>query len=269
MNLGRLRPAVAAALLVAGMARSQEKRTPTPAPTPPDVEPILSEPDLGGYRRVTGETPTPTRTPTPPRNPRLVAALESSEDEDFERVALFDDGTLMLVQKYRGRGVPRSKALAPSEVDVVRRVVREALLVPASRAGGLERSVADLHGRKVRLEVAEDGGGVRIFTTEDLAQLPLAVGRAKGALEDLRARFFKSDPKETAWDPSGVKTGDLLRHRIYGNWFRVVRDDSFEQSLELVELSDVGARMLVARGQLPPLFESPALAGPTPTPAGR
>jgi hypothetical protein len=232
---------------------------------------MMAEPELRGYRRVPGEgTRTPTPTATPVRNPRLVAAIESEQGFDFERVALFDDGTLVLIQRYRGRGVPRYKQLAASEVDVVRRVVSEALVVQAPGGSPSERSVADLQGRRLRLEVARDDGSVWIFASEDLTQIPLAVGRAKGALEDLRSRFFRSDPKETAWDPSGVKAGDLLHHRIYAAWYRVVRDDAFEPSLELEELYGVnGARMLIARGQLPSLFESPALAPPTPTPRSR
>jgi hypothetical protein len=227
----------------------------------------MADPELRGYRRVPLDgTKTPTPTATPVRSPRLVGAIESEQGLDFERVALFDDGTLVLIQRYRGRGIPRYKQLAASEVDVVRRVVREALLVPASGGSPSERSVADFQGRRLRLEVARDDGSVWIFASEDLTQIPLAVGRAKGAMEDLRSRFFRTDPGETAWDPSGVKTGDLLHHRIYAAWYRVVRDDAFEPSLELEEISNIGVRMLVARGQLPSLFESPALAPPTPTP---
>ena len=258
--------------VLAGFARAQEGRTPTPTPTPEPAaaEPIMAEPEFQGYRRVPAEgTKTPTPTATPVRNPRLVAAIESEQGLDFERVALFDDGRLVLIQRYRGRGIPRYKQLAPSEVDVVRRVVREALVVPSSGGAPSERSVADQQGRRLRLEVAREDGSVWMFASEDMAQMPLPVGRAQGAMEDLRSRFFRTDPKETAWDPSGVKAGDLLLHRIYAVWYRVVRDDMFEPSLELEEISSIGARMLIARGQLPSLFESPALAPPTPTPGNR
>lgn len=258
--------------VLAGFARAEEGRTPTgtPTPEPAAAEPIMTDPQLQGFRRIPAEgAKTPTPTATPVRTPRLVAAIESEQGLDFERVALFDDGRLVLIQRYRGRGIPRYKQLAPSEIDVVKRVVREALVVPSAGGAVAERSVADLQGRRLRLEVARDDGSVWIFASEDLTQLPLAIGRAKGAMEDLRARFFLSDPKETAWDPSDVKSGDLLRHRIYAAWYRVVRDDAFEPSLELEEISGIGARMLIARGQLPSLFESPALAPPTPTPVGR
>jgi hypothetical protein len=230
----------------------------------------MAEPEFEGYHRVPAEgAKTPTATATPVRSPRLVAAIESEQGPDFERVALFDDGRLVLIQRYRGRGVPRYKELAPSEVDVVRRVVREALLVPTSGGPPPEKSVADLRGRRLRLEVARDDGSVWVFSLEDLTQIPLAVGRAQGAMEDLRARFFRSDPAETAWDPSGVKEGDLLRHRIYAAWYRVVRDDTFEPSLELEEISGIRERMLIARGQLPALFENPAEAPPTPAAGNR
>ncbi len=254
-------------VVVSGLGSAQDRTVSSPTPVQtPRPEPIQLEPVPKGFRRVTSE-PTPSPTPTPFRTPHLLAALESEEDQDFERVALFDDGTLMRIQRYKGRGVPRFKQLTSSEVDLVRCVVREALLVPVPASP--ERSVADLHGRRIRMEIADEDGRSRLFATEELTALPLAVGRAKAALEDLRDRFFKSDPKETDWDPSRVKTGDLLRHRIEGTWYRVVRDDAFEASLELEEVSEIGARMLIARGQLPSLFESPAAAGPTPTPPGR
>ena len=136
---------------------------------------------MQGYRRVPGEgTRTPTPTATPVRNPRLVAAIESEQDLDFERVALFDDGRLVLIQRYRGRGIPRYKQLAASEVDVVRRVVREALVVRPRAALPSERSVADQQGRRLRLEVAREDGSVWMFASEDMTQIPLAVGPGPG-----------------------------------------------------------------------------------------
>ncbi len=253
------------ALVCGGAAARDGAPTPTPAETP-RPEPIRPEPVPRGFRRVT-LSPTPSPTATPFRAPRLVAALESEQGEDLERLALFDDGSLVLVRRYQGRGVPRYRKLTPDEVDVVRGVVREAL---QSKPADLpDRSVAGSRGRKLRLEVASDGGGSRVFAMDDGTAVPLAVGRARAALEDLRGRFFASDVKETAWDPSAVKTGDLLRHRVYRSWYRVVRDDAFERSLELQEMSEFGARMLLSREQLPALFESPAEAGPTPTPGGR
>ncbi len=249
-------------------AASEEERsgsTPTPEVTP-RPEPVLRETPPPGFRRVTGE-PTATPTPTPLVRPKLVAALESREGPDTERVALFDDGTLVLVRTYKGRHVLRRKELSGSELDLYRKVCAEALLAPAT-SGLRERALSDV-ARVIRVEVARPEGGSRIFETDDLTQLPLAVGRAKAALEDLRSRFYQTDAKETTWDPKGVRTGDYLRYRSNGSWYVVVRDDSFEPSFEVEEVGGLRNRMLLLREQLSKLFDNPAEAGspPIPTPA--
>jgi len=265
MRSGRF-PSPALLALVAGLAGAQERPAPTPLPAEtPRPEPMRPEPVPFGYRRVTAE-PTPTATPTPVRTGKLVAALESAEGTDIERVAVFDDGTLVHVQTYRDRKTIRRKELTAAEVDVVRRVAGEALLVPSVWAVR-ERAIPDLKGRRTRLEVAGSDGALRVFETDDLTQLPLPVGRARGAMEDLRSRFFRSDPTETAWDPKDVRKGDLLRYRADGSFYVVVRDDAFESSLELQEAAGLGNRMLLNRSQLPGLFEDPVTAArPTPTP---
>ncbi|MGE5345292.1 MAG: hypothetical protein ACM3JH_04990 [Acidithiobacillales bacterium] len=245
-------------------AQAEERSGPTPVPeaTPPP-EPVVRETPPPGFRRVTGE-PTATPTPTPLVRPKLVAALESREGPDTERVAFFDDGTLVLVRTYKRRPVLRRKELSGSEVDLYRKVCAEALLVPATWAVR-ERAFSDV-AKVIRVEVARPEGGSRIFETDDLTQLPLAVGRAKAALEDLRSRFYQTDTKETNWDPKGVREGDYLRHRSDGSWYVVVRDDSFEPSLEVEEAGGLRNRMLLLREQLPKLFENPADAGPPPIP---
>jgi len=268
-----MNPAAVSVLLAAGAlfgsaAWAQER--PAPTPTPAEAlrpEPIRPDPPPPGFRRVTSE-PTAVPTPTPFSHPKLVAALESSEGEDSERVALFDDGTLVIVQTYKGRHTLRKKELTSAEVDLFRRVFADALLVPTTW-GMRERALGDLKGRRIRVEVADPEGRVRPFETDDLTQLPLAVGRAKGALEDLRSRFFRADPKETTWDPKGVRRGDFLRYRSDGAWYVVVRDDSFEPSLELQEAGGLRNGMLLLRDQLPKLFENPADAGAPPFPTAR
>ncbi len=257
--------------LVSASASSQESAAPgptlTPAPTvTPRPEPVLRETPPPGFRRVTGE-PTATPTPTPLSEPKLVAALESREGPDTERVALFDDGTLVLVRTYKGRHVLRRKELTGSEVDLYRKVCAEALLAPAT-GGVRERAFSDVT-RVIRVEVARPEGGSRLFETDDLSRLPLAVGRATAALEDLRSRFDQTDAEETNWDPKGVRAGDYLRHRSDGSWYVVVRDDSFEPSLEVEEAGGLRNRMLLLREQLPKLFENPAKAGPPPIPTPR
>jgi hypothetical protein len=251
------------------------RATPTPLPTPPPTP----APSFFDEKRRSAFTPTPAGTPrlpgapTPgpteiPHDPHLVAALESEQGDGLERVAVFDDGTLVLVNRYKGRPIITRKTLSPAEVDLVRRVSAEALVIPDIRQA--ERGVlAAGNARRIHIEVVDPTGAVRTWAFDDLTELPLPVGRARGALEDVRSRFFREDPKDTEWDASKVKTGDLLKRRTDGVWFRVVRDDSFERNLEIAEAEgDISVRLFVVREEIPKLFEDPANA-PPPTPRWR
>ena len=219
-------------------------------------------------------TPVPTATalPTPEaRDPHLIAALESRQGVGMERVALFDDGTLVRVRGYRSERLVDRKAISREEIDVIRRVCREALAVRATDVEDPRRSaLGDAQARRITVEVADPAGGSRVFAYDDLTSLPLAVGRARGALEDLRSRFEKEDPAETTWDTKPLKDGDLLRRRADGVWYRVVHDDALDHDFELEELDASGEqgshklRIFVYRGDLPRLFENPASAGPRP-----
>src|ERR1035437_9908166 len=161
--------------------------------------------------------PTPTALPTPTpekRDPHLIAALESRQGIGMERVALFDDGTLVRVRGYRGEQIVDRKAISQEEIAVVRRVCLEALAVRARDVEDPGRSVlGDAEARRITLEVADLAGGSRVYTYDDLASLPLAVGRARGAMEDLRGRFEKQDLAETKWDTTPLKRGGFLRRR--------------------------------------------------------
>ncbi|MDL2716741.1 MAG: hypothetical protein PT977_03215 [Acidobacteriota bacterium] len=232
---------------------------PTPAPSP---------------------TQFPTLTPTPEkRDPRLVAALESRQGLGMDRIALFDDGSLVHVRGFRSERIVDRKALAIEEVAIVRGVCLEALTVRAKDVDDPARSVlGDAGGRRITLEIAVPGGGTRVYTYDDFASLPIAVGRARGALEDLGSRFEKQDLAETKWDTGGLRPGALLRRRSDGVWYRVVHDDALDHDFELEELAAGGApgsskmRMFAYRGDLPRLFEDPAVAGQRPpdaTPAMR
>ncbi|MEO8585106.1 MAG: hypothetical protein ABI584_03010 [Acidobacteriota bacterium] len=247
-------------LLLALLAASPVP-TPVPAPAP-------------------STTQLPTVTPTPEkRDPRLVAALESRQGLGMDRVALFDDGSLVHVRGFRDERLVDRKALAIEEVAVVRGVCLEALTVRSKDVDDPSRSVlGDAGGRRITLEIAVPGGGSRVYTYDDFASLPLAVGRARGALEDLRSRFDKQDLAETKWDTGGLRPGSLLRRRSDGVWYRVVHDDALDHDFELEELAAGGApgspkmRMFAYRGDLPRLFEDPSVAGQRPpeaTPAMR
>ena len=223
-----------------------------------------------------GPTPAPTVTPRPTptrerRDPGLVAALESRQGLGMERVALFDDGTLVRVRGFRDQKLVDRKSLAPEEVALVRGVCLEALSVPAKDVDDPTRSVfGDAEGRRLTLEIADPKGGSRVYVYDDLASLPLVVGRARGALEDLRGRFDKQDVRETKWDTTGLRSGAFLRRRSDGVWYRVVHDDALDHDFELEELAASGEqgsfkmRVFVYRGDLPRLFEDPSVAGSKP-----
>lgn len=227
--------------------------TPTPVPAAPRGRPTPAV--------------TPSPTPTPElRDPHLVAALFSSQGDGAERVALFDDGTLVLVDTYKGYRTVKRKSLSSEEVDLVRKVCSEALVV--SESTRLGAALTEASARRVGIEVADPPRGSKTFTYDDTSELPLPLGRARGALEDLRSRFFRPDPKELYWDPSGVKARHYLRLRSDGRWFRVVRDDAIDENMELEEVEG-GMSLFVVRGGLPNLFEDPATAKPPVTPLHR
>jgi hypothetical protein len=241
----------AAAALFAALGAALLAAEPAPTPTP---------------------TPIPLPTATPDRrDPHLVAALESRQGIGMERVALFDDGTLVRVRVYRGERTIDRKDVSREEIDVVRRVCLEALAVRAKDVEDPGRSVlGDAGARRVTLEVTDPAGGSRVYAYDDLVSLPLPVGRARGAMEDLRGRFEKQDLGETKWDAVLVKKGTYLKRRSDGAWYRVVHDDALDHDFELEELERDGEqgsnklRIFVYRGDLPRLFEDPAVAGARP-----
>lgn len=217
-------------------------------------------------------TATPTRTPEI-RNPRLVIALESWQGVGRERTALFDDGTLVKVLSFRGVDTMDRRTVSPQELEVIKRVCQDALAVERRDVEDPARMVlGDSAARRMRLEIADGPGKIRAYPFDELSTLPLAVGHARGAIEDLRARFEKEDPSEVNWDTKGLKAGSLLRKRSDGVWYRVVHDDALDHDFELEELAVSGGegshkmRLFLYRGDLARLFENPEKAGPAPTP---
>lgn len=221
-----------------------------------------------------GAAPRPTPTPSPaaaaepspsaeeavatprPDDKTLVAALDVVQGEGKERVSLYRDGTLALSRTYEGVRTLKKKVLSPEEVDLVERVCAEALAVELSefRADVLGRG----EPRTFRVEVGRPGGEPRAFSFDELAAVPLALGRARGALEELLDRFDeKAVSQEELWDPEGVKSGDVLVRRGDERLFRVVRDDTFVRSVELLEVQRSLERLVVLREELPKLFKSP------------
>ncbi len=223
-------------------------------------------------------TPTPTATATPTRtpevrNPRLVIALESWQGVGRERTALFDDGTLVKVLSFRGVDTLERRVVSPQELEVIKRVCQDALVVERRDVEDPGRMVlGDSSARRMRLEIADGPAKIRAYPFDDFATLPLAVGHARGAIEDLRARFAKEDPSEISWETKGLKAGWLLKKRSDGVWYRIVHDDSLDHDFEMEELVVSGGdgshklQLFLYRGDIPRLFENPERAGPAPTP---
>lgn len=223
-------------------------------------------------------TPTPTATATPTRtpevrNPRLVIALESWQGAGRERTALFDDGTLVRVVNFRGVETLERRVVSGQELEVIKRVCQDALVVERRDVEDPARMVlGDSSARRMRLEIGEGAGRIRSYPFDEVSTLPLAVGHARGAIEDLRARFAKEDPSEISWDTSRLKAGSLLKKRSDGVWYRIVHDDALDHDFELEELAVTGGegshklRLFLYRGDVPRLFENPEKAGPAPTP---
>lgn len=218
-----------------------------PRPTPAPAPAAAAEPSPSAEEAVA--------TPRPD-DKTLVAALDVVQGEGKERVSLYRDGTLALSRTYEGVRTLKKKVLSPEEVDLVERVCAEALAVERSefRADVLGRG----EPRTFRVEVGRPGGEPKAFAFDELAAVPLALGRARGALEGLLDRFDeKAVSQEELWDPGGVKSGDVLVRRGDERLFRVVRDDTFVRSVELLEVGRSLERLVVLREELPKLFKSP------------
>lgn len=198
---------------------------------------------------------TPTETPRP-EDKTLVAALDVEQGDGKDRVSLYRDGTLVLVRTYLGVRTVKKRSLSEVEVDVIRRVSAGALRVdvPEYRIDVLGATKP----RRFRIEVGRDGDLPKVFVVDELARVPLALGRARGALEELLARFDESSAEHwQKWDPAAVKAGDVLVRRDDGQRYRVVRDDAFVRSLELLEADRGLQRLVVLREELPKLFLPP------------
>ncbi len=228
--------------LLLGLALAGAAPRPTPAPTP-TANPTASAEDA---------VPTPR-----PDDKTLVAALDIVQGEGRERVSLYRDGTLALSRTYEGVRTLKKKVLSPEEVELVEKVCAEALTLDVSDFR------ADVLGggepRWFRIEVGRPGEPPRAFRFDELAGVPLPLGRARGALEGLLDRFDeKVVSEEELWDPAAVRTGDVLVRRGDEMRFRVVRDDTFVRSLELLEVERNLERLVVLREEIPKLFKDPA-----------
>lgn len=195
-----------------------------------------------------------------PEDKTLVASFEVVQGEGRDRLSLYRDGTLALAKTYAGVRTIRKKVLSEEEVDFVRRVSSEALVLDVAeyRVDVLGRA----DRRWYRIEVARPGALPRDFVFDELARVPLALGRARSALEALLGRFEESGASsDDVWDASSLKRGDVLKNRSDGKRYRIVRDDAFVRSLEMVEEERGLQRLVVLREDVPRLFLPPSGAG--------
>jgi len=195
--------------------------------------------------------------PTRPDDKTLVASLDIEQGAGKERLSLYRDGTLVLVKTYEGVRKVKKKVLSEEEVDVIRRVCKEAMSLDVVdyQVDVLGRS----EPRRFRIEVGRKDELPRVFRFDELARVPLVLGRARGALEGLLERFDESTvSQDDLWDPSKLRRGDVLTHRKDGRKYRIDRDDIFVRSLELVEAARSLQRLIILREDVPKLFLNPA-----------
>jgi len=195
--------------------------------------------------------------PARPDDKTLVASFEIEQGQGKERLSVYRDGTLALVKTYLGVQILKKKVLTTDEVDFVRRVCAETLTLDLSQftVDALRRGPP----RRFRIEVGRPDEEPRVFWFDELAQVPLVLGRARGALEGLLDRFDESTvSQDDLWDPSALKTGDVLTRRADRKRYRIVRDDMFVRSLEMLEVERTLQRLVVLRDEIPRLFYDPS-----------
>ena len=209
--------------------------------------------------------PAGTREPADAKAPRaddktLVASFDVEQGEGKERLSLYRDGTLALVRTYAGVRSVKKKVLSEEEVELVGKVCSEAMSLD------VDEYHVDVLGRaeprRFRIEVGRGEALPRVFQFDELARVPLVLGRARGALEGLLARFDESTvSQDDLWDPSRLRAGDVLTRRTDGKRYRIVRDDAFVRSLEMLEEERSLQRLVILREDVPKLFRDPAADG--------
>ena len=198
--------------------------------------------------------------PPRPDDKTLVAALDVVQGEGKDRVSLYADGTLALVRTYEGVRTLKVRRLSEEEVDLVRRISTEAMTLDEAEYH------TDILGRgeprRFRVEIGRSDGLPRVFLFDELARVPLVLGRVRNALEELLGRFDeKTVSEDELWDPSGLAVGDVLIQRTDGKPYRVVRDDAFVRSLEMIEVERTLQRLLILREDVPKMFHRPGYGG--------
>lgn len=222
--------------------------------------PVQATPSSASTPRsgVVESTDTAPPTPTPrPEDKTLVASLDIEQGAGKDRLSVYRDGTLVLVKTYEGVRKVKKKVLSEEEVGIIRKVCREAMSLDVSEYH--VDVLGDARPRRFRIEVGRDAAPPRVFEFDELARVPLVLGRARGALEGLLDRFDETTvSQDDLWDPSGLRRGDVLTRRADGMRYRIDRDDAFVRSLEMVEVVRSLQRLVILREDVPKLFLDPA-----------
>lgn len=223
---------------------------------PPTSSPPGSPPSHSRVEPVETTEAPPKKTPRPD-DKTLVASLDIEQGAGKDRLSLYRDGTLVLVKTYEGVRKVKKKLLSEEEIEIIRRVCREAMSLDV-----VDYQVDVLGStkpRRFRIEVGRQDDLPRVFRFDELARVPLVLGRARGALEGLLERFDETTvSQDDLWDPSKLRRGDVLKHRKDGSLYRVDRDDAFVRSLELVESARSLQRLILLREDVPKLFLDPS-----------
>jgi hypothetical protein len=232
-------------LLLCGVLATLEP--PSTVSTPPEVS--------REGAAANGDAPNEAKPPRPD-DKTLVAALDVVQGEGKDRVSLYVDGTLALVRTYEGVRTLKVRRLSEEEVDLVRRICTEAVALDEAEFH------TDVLGRgeprRFRVEIGRPDGLPRVFLFDELARVPLVLGRTRNALEELLARFDeKTVSEDDLWDPAGLAVGDVLIQRTDGKRYRIVRDDAFVRSLEMIEVDRTLQRLLILREDVPKIFHRP------------
>ncbi len=198
-----------------------------------------------------------TPTPRPPGPARLIATLILSQGDAGDRTALFEDGTLIHAARFRERTVTSRKRLTSNETDVIRHICEASR--EAWEPSNEFRSTVFAPGIEPRILTIEVGESVfsppRSFQADDLRQIPLALGRIRGALLDLRERFYSKRVDEP-WDAALPKGGEILRRRFDGRLFLVARNNEFDDGVEL-EDRDGLYRLKLTKAEVTSQFAPP------------
>ena len=129
----------------------------------------------------------------------------------------------------------RKKIVSEEEVDLVRRCLSEALVARRSTSTG-RRPWPDGAAGSFRIEVGTSRRNSRgSSSSTSCRRSPSSSAGREVPWRICSARFDENASRRTWWDPAARARGDPPDDRGDGRRFRVVRDDTFVRSLEMLE----------------------------------